>query len=413
MKRILTGMAVVTLLLAGCAQNETFDQVEKSNAIGFSTYTGVTRATEVTNANINEFGIVGYTNDGSEVSALNHVKYTGAVSPTNSWAPTSGTNATWPLASALYPIDFYAYYPQASNAASGLTSAVKTVSYTASTTASAQVDLLAAAVENRLFGNYADVQLAFKHILSQIKFKVSVGANLVVRIAKIEIVNVGEAATFDFAKVNNIGDGVTSQQSAAGGIWTQPATTSTVYDFGMTAANFTGADAVEVTNSYGNNLMLIPQATSGGSAAGDTYARDGAYIRVTYMMYNSTTYHNIVGKYYETNGNATPLATGSLFVKAAFRLDLANFDGSNTTGNGWLPGKRYTYTLKFGQDGGNGGYNDNDEFVKEDGSDSGTIVTDPTGTPVIGPGDPFLPGKPIVFRVDVGDWVDATGINVQ
>ncbi len=422
MKKILTSAAFV-LLLAGCSQNETFDQVDPSNTIQFSPYAGVTKAQEVANTNasgakpIDEFGIVGYTSGGTAIANLGHVKYTGSVTPDNTWTSEAGV-ATWPTASGSYPVSFYAYYPQASNAASGITATAKTVSYTVGA-AGTQTDLLAASVTDREYGDYLNVQLNFKHILSQIKFKVAVGTDLKVQIAKIEIVKVGNAATFDFAKVNTIGN-ATGQQSGTSAIWTQPATTTATYDFGMgtNVATYTynASDAndnvYDVTTTTNSNLMLIPQATSGGGFTNSKYNRDGAYIRVTYMMYNPKTYNNIVGKLYVTGGQSTELGT-PLFVKAAFRLDLANFDGSSAAGKGWLPGKKYTYTLTFGKDGGNGGYNDNQYFVDKDGNNTSEEVSDPSGTPLIAPGDPLLPGKNIVFKVDVAGWTEPTGIPVQ
>ena len=113
-------------------------------------------------------------------------------------------------------------------------------------------------------------------------------------------------------------------------------------------------------------------------------------------MYETETGKNIVGF---TNAEDHPMyeelgstVTGSLFVKVGYPLPTE-----------WILNKAYTYVIYL--DGSSsGGILIDENFMDDDGEDSGLPVVDPeTGEP-IDPGEPIFTDKPIGFDVDVNDW---------
>lgn len=423
MKKLLTYTVGLGLLLVGCTKNETFNENETPNSIKFSSYTGVTRVAPVTTTGINEFGILGHDADGTVLTNLNNNQCTKGGD--GKWKPASAT-AYWPSQSTKYPVTFYAYYPWTP---SGTDYTVPSLDYNATTVIytindyDKQKDHLAATASAGITDIHSAVSLTFKHMLSQIKFKVAVAEGYSIRIAKIELEGISKTASFDFANADQIGDGSSTQS----GLWTSH-NTSHKYDFGIKAFQYcketaSTPTAMEiVTDDTNNNLMLIPQMTTGASLDGTSYdSSSGAHILVTYQLYEEVSTRNLVGKYYDGSGNALA-DNNKRYVKAAFPLDLANFPDATSADKGWHPGKTYTYVLKFGL-GGNGGYNANADFYSaaSDGTSlitisaaTGETVTTPGGTN-IAPGEPVLTGQPINFDVNVDLWdaYNTDGIDVE
>ena len=384
-KKMILGLAVAALTFASCSKDEVTNVNRNNpNSINFEVSTGKTRANIVDLAGLQAEGFgVFATNTSAASMFINNEGYKFVA---GAWQWDMPTPIMWPSNENEFPVNFYAYYPKANTTLSTNLLA----DYTIAGTPETQIDLLAA--------NYTDVvirpssgnvSLAFKHILSKIDFKVVTGANVTVEVQSIAIRKVGNARTYNYADLS----------------WTSaPATGNASYKY-MSApvsdpANvFVGqTTAASVTGSSGS-LMLMPQNLSGRAwdktLAG--LAADQSYIEVVYRIYETSTGDDVVGfsdatdhpMYIALNSDAT----GPLFVKVGYALP-----------TNWEMSKAYTYTLYLGTPDSSGGNLIDENFVDEEGDDSGLPVVDPSTGEEIEIPEVVFPNKPIGFVVSVEDW---------
>lgn len=413
MRKFLSGLGIA-LLLAGCAN----DRLVESNdfgIIGFSTAIPGSRASvadyNTLQQNATGFGVICTKTDVNDDSFIDTYKYAASA-----WG--WGTTARyWPAElSGEYPLNFHAYYPVAADgfAAPANYAGAQAVDYTivddahasaqgGDATTSLQTDFLAAKGTALAYSaTPSSVNLAFRHILSRIDFKFKVADGVNVEIVSIRIKNVANHNKYNMAAeawTANLGaptKGFTyfNYKSATRAIQTIAGTTTT-------AATPVAASA----NS--NYLMLMPQGAVQGLTINidrdaDTYTNNatGAYIELVYRMWDAN--GDIVGT---ADVDAGTAGNQPGYVVAAFPLNLTQvYSGTNP---GWQPGYAYTYVISLGM-GGSGGYLADNNYKKEDGTDTGEEVVDGNGDD-IKPGDPLvITNDPTVigFSVTVGNWVN-------
>lgn len=390
------------MAMASCSQDETIGINHDGDEITFNVVTNnATRAADVfCNQNLPDGFYVSAISDGKTYIDKDYV--TGS---NGNWTNTSGTRY-WPETA----VDFYAHvngddvYKWSVNEGKAT---AKFENFAVNGTVADQVDLLYAVKTGQEKAD-GKVNLNFRHALSQIVFQAkNTNANLYVEIAGVSVANVGGTNTFTFPSANtetNIehnnydtdGDGVyetgefgSINYDGSWGTWAALTQGTEKYDvdFNKTpvpgtntlVALTTANDAGEEYNS--NAMLLLPQKTAAWDpetnplpgAVGNT----GSYLLVDCAIFN------VAGDDY-ADGDVCLWGElqGSEWKTKELAIPVA-FD--------WEQGKKYVYTLVFGE--GNGGYNPDPEDL------------DPENP------EPVL--VPITFEITVDEFVPVDGGEIE
>ncbi|MDR0295596.1 MAG: fimbrillin family protein [Prevotellaceae bacterium] len=385
--KMILGLMVTALIFTSCSKDEVSNvNPHNPNAIGFEVSTGKTRASvndliALQNAS-GGFGVYATYRTPLEQFIINKAyKYNGSA-----WQWTDN-DILWPTNESDYPINFYAYYPLSAIALSGTNGL--SINYTVAATPELQVDCLAASHTNVMVRPAScNINLAFKHTLSKIDFKIVTGVETTVEVQSVAIRKVGDTGTFTFSGLR----------------WaTLPTAGNTGYNYmkaPVSPANiFAGQiTAADIAGSSGS-LMLMPQNLSlrPWDKTENGLTQDQSYIEVVYRMYETDNLNDMVGY---TDATEHPLyedlnsiVTGSLFVKVAYPLP-----------TNWEMSKAYTYTIHLGTPESSGGNLIEENFMDKDGNDSGLPVVHPDTEEPIDVPQPIFPDKPIGFIVTVEDW---------
>lgn len=293
------------LTVSSCSQNDLLeDPAEWSTPLGFSSYIGTTtKASELVDSAFEEFTVEAYSTDnGLASSPTEFEKYIPALAVSRDY---DGSDASWGYSGAYYwpstnLLSFFAYATEGkadeatvtfASASSVLENQVYTITpptltYTADATIANQVDLIAAsAIDKQDSGNSGEINLTFKHILTQINFAVtgaekSAGAEEYSYIVRGIYINDAESkGVYTFDDANTTTD--TNSSTATGvGSWTiLPGNTATYNYFVPTADYYlTATDQTkETVTGTSGALMLIPQTVG-----------DGPVIEVAYEVYQGS-----------------------------------------------------------------------------------------------------------------------------
>ncbi len=357
------GLALVAL--ASCSQDETVN-VDKVGGIGFRTSLGKSTRAVTTLNNLGSFNVTAFPTGG--------VNYF-----TNLAVSSSDNGATWNTASIYYwpgsALNFTAYAPTSiSTLVSIDKTAQKITGFEVEQAVASQKDVVAAfnSGDKAAYGA-SGVPMNFKHILSQVEVKAKcTNANLRVKVMGVKLGAINSKGDFAFPQTATI-----SSSSVPRTNWTNLATPK---DFVAEDAAKTGLTLDNTAKSlmFGtDNFMMIPQQLTKYVQAS---APTGAYIAVLCRI----DVPNGVGGYTALY----PSATETAYAFAAVGIDTE-----------WLPGKKYIYTLEFGNGGGVVPPN------QDNPNPGGTDPEDPTDPYPHNPGDPIL-GDIIKFTVTVDDWAD-------
>ncbi|VFB15370.1 Uncharacterised protein [Bacteroides heparinolyticus] len=357
MKKNVLFLAAGLLAFASCSQDETTG-LDNGGAIRFRPNVGsVTRGPILTTGNIASF----------KVSASI------AAAPANFFTDLQVNKAgsQWNTAQTYYwpgtgTLRFFAYSP-VDVATVSITPGTQAINNFSPVQAVAnQKDVVVAYNTGTKAANEASgVALTFKHILSQIEVKAEIDASAVasyeIKVLGAKLGRIPSTANFTFPTSVATGTLPQTQWSAAA----TPADYGTKLDTEVTL----DGSAKKVTK---DNFLMIPQqltAWTGGNTA------DGAYIAVLCQISS------------KSGGNTT-----QIFPKVSGKYAYAAVPVSTN----WLPGKKYTYKLKFLGSGGAGEVDPN-QTNPDDPSDPNVDNTQNNG------GDPVL-GGPIKFTVTVDEW---------
>ena len=399
--------ALGLLAMASCSQDETIGINHDGDEITFNVVTNsATRAADVyCNQNLPGGFYVSAISDGKTYIDKDHV--TGS---NGSWTNQSGTRY-WPET----PVDFYAHV----NGEASYTWSVnegkataKFENFQVSKDVAKQVDLLYAVKTGQKKAD-GKVNLNFRHALSQIVFQAkNTNANLYVEIAGVSVANVGGTNTFTFPLADtekNIvdhdgnADGVYEDGEFGSGIsydgsWGTWATLTPgteeydteKYDVDFDKTPVRGNNTLvalttanETDKEYNSKAMLLlPQKTTAWDpetnplpgATGNT----GSYLLVDCAIFN------VAGDEYANSDVCLwGKPQGSGWTTKELAIPVA-FD--------WQQGKKYVYTLVFGE--GNGGY-------------------DPDPDPDPDPEDPDPVLVPITFEIFVDDFELVDGGEIE
>lgn len=375
-KQIFFG-ALACLALASCSNDKTLDINRVEDEIRYNVVTnGATKAADVycNNNKPGEFSVWAIHNGKTYINGDVIKEESGA------WKNTSGVRY-WPESG---NIDFYAHV----NAGDKFTWDATTPStptiagYEVSTDVAAQNDLLYAVKKDVAKTNSA-VALNFHHALSQIVFKAkNTNPNFYVEITGVKLCNINSKGTYTFptasTDANNAEHNGNGTINGGQGSWSS---LSTLVNYGVafpvvevegndTAVDLTSANASGKEFSS-NALILLPQTTTEWVK---TTNEEGSYLLVNCLVYN------VAGTSVDKDNDVVLWGNGTGSSATAKELAiLADFS--------WEEGKKYTYTLVFGE---------------------GAGVTPPT--PGTDP-DPVL--VPITFDVTVDDFVAVAGEDIN
>ena len=396
--------ALGLLAMASCSQDETIGINHDGDEITFNVVTNnATRAENVyCNQNLPGGFYVSAISDGKTYIDKDHV--TGS---NGNWTNTSGTRY-WPET----PVDFYAHvngeasYKWSVDGAGKATA--KFENFQVSQAVGSQVDLLYAVKTNQSKAD-GKVNLNFRHALSQIVFQAkNTNANLYVEIAGVSVANVGGTNTFTFPSANTENNIVDHDENADGvyedgefgsgisydaswGTWAALTQGTEQYNVDFDKKSVLGNNTLvslttanDAGKEYNSNAMLLlPQKTTAWDpetnplpgAAGNT----GSYLLVDCAIFN------VAGTDYAEGDDVCLWGEpqGSGWTTKELAIPVA-FD--------WEQGKKYVYTLVFGE--GNGGY-------------------DPDPEPDPDPEDPDPVLVPITFEITVDDFELVDGGEIE
>lgn len=386
------------MAMASCSQDETIGINHDGDEITFNVVTNnATRAENVyCNQNLPGGFYVSAISDGKTYIDKDYV--TGS---NGNWTNTSGTRY-WPETA----VDFYAHV-NGGDAYKWNNGSPKFEGFTVNNTVGSQVDLLYAVKKNQSKTN-GTVNLNFRHALSQIVFQAkNTNANLYVEIAGVSVANVGGTNTFTFPSANTETNYIHKDYDADGdGVYETGEFGSISYDasWGSWAALTQGTEQYNVdfdkTPVPGNNtlvalttandegkeynsnaMLLLPQNTTAWDP--ETNPLPGAEKNTGSYLLVDCAIFNVAGDKY---------ADGDVCLWGEQK------EGAWTTkelaipvGFDWQQGKKYVYTLVFGE--GNGGYNPDPE--------------DPD------PENPEPVLVPIKFEIEVDEFVPVNGGEIE
>lgn len=390
--------ALGLLAMASCSQDETIGINHDGDEITFNVVTNsATRAADVfCNQNLPGGFYVSAISDGKTYIDKDYV--TGS---NGNWTNTSGTRY-WPETA----VDFYAHV-NGGDAYKWNNGSPKFEGFTVNNTVGSQVDLLYAVKKDQSKTN-GKVNLNFRHALSQIVFQAkNTNANLYVEIAGVSVVNVGGTNTFTFPLENtetNIehnnydtdGDGVyetgefgSITYDDSWGSWATLTQGTEQYNVDFDKKSVPGNNTLVAlttaneTGEYNSNAMLLlPQKTTAWNPETNPLPgaaeNKGSYLLVDCAIFN------VAGDDY-ADGDVCLWGEqqGSTWNTKELAIPVA-FD--------WQQGKKYVYTLVFGE--GNGGY-------------------DPDPDPDPDPEDPDPVLVPITFEITVDEFVPVDGGEIE
>ena len=382
MKKAFYMMAAAAIALSSCSSEETTD-VAKSSAITFRpTVSYNSRGAELTSGNLNEMWVTGFYQKADEVY-FSDLKYTKEKGTTNTFIPSAPV--FWQDGRTY---KFVAISPAKSEWPTGLTitrEAVTCENFEPKTDISVQKDMIIKAVEanNEQWGK--ELELNFKHILSQIQIKVKNGnENLVYNIKAVRINSVVGKKKLTYSTTTNTstwGDitGVTSNAQ-----YTLTYTNPYKLDGkDITELTLTSEDA---TVENGGGAMLIPQAVT---------AWNGAKVDNATAQYDGGAYISIYLNVKMASGNKFMYPAGAQGDKTYGWVAIP------VPAITWAEGNKYIYTLDMSTGCGKVDPQEPGENVNPGGEKDPNAPKDPAK------GDNIF-GKAIKFSVKVEPWTPNT-----
>lgn len=383
MKKYYFLAAGLLLMLGSCSQDDIVEANLGADEIRFAAVTnGSTRAADIYNpTNMPASFQVSAMSQNKVYISDDKIDRVGE-QPPYKWENSTGTRY-WPEDA----VDFYAHVNSGETFA--LNNGAPTFNnFTVESAVGSQVDLLYA-VKKGETKETTPVQLNFRHALSQIVFKArNESENIFVQIQGVRVMNVKGSGTYTFPTASTDPNLPTADAANSNnrGTW---ALTDTKADYEVNfnlvdvKGSKTNPTTVNLSDVEGTALMLMPQTTTAWdpeTAPKPSVGNTNSYLLVDCVIYNvadgsATTLpgNNVCLWGEESEGKYTPKEL-AIPVK---------FD--------WKEGKKYTYTLVFGN--GNGGYNPDPE--------------DPD------PEDPEPVLVPISFEVTVDEFLNGGSYDVE
>lgn len=373
MKKYFSFSAMAAVALASCTNDDVVD-VNKGGGISFRASLDKARTKAVTSlSNLNAFNVTAIGNSSNYFTVL------GVTSSDNGSTWTTASTYYWPG----YELAFFAYAPQTPGGTVGISGTEKKISdFSPAQDVSAQNDLVIAYNTGTKAANEGSgVPLNFKHALSQIEVQAKCSNEKIkIEILGVRMVNAATKADFTFPEAETTSAYVLAQSQWAGWSGADGGHATAYYIKGEQPVTLT--DNAQSIMFGDDNFMLLPQQLT---AWDGTTSQTGAYLSVLCRIYSVDGGNEIL---------LYPQPTDTDNKDGKYAFSAVSIDTN------WEPGKKYTYTLNFCDNGGGAGKGDPDPDPDE--------PVDPD--PGVDPGEPIL--GPIFFTVTVDDWTDQS-VNVN
>lgn len=379
MKKYYFLAAGLLLMLGSCSQDDIVEANLGADEIRFAAVTnGSTRAADIYNpTNMPASFQVSAMSQNKVYISDDKIEKQG-----NSWVNTTGTRY-WPEDA----VDFYAHVN--AGATFALNDGKPTFnSFSVASAVESQVDLLYA-VKTGQTKNETPVTLNFRHALSQIVFKArNESENIFVQIQGVKVMNVKGSGTYTFPTASTdpnlpTADAANYNNRGSWALTSDNANYEVDFSLVDVKGSKTNPTTVNLSDVKGTALMLMPQTTTAWdpeAAPKPSVENTNSYLLVDCVIYNVA------------DGSATTLPGDNVCLWGEEKK------GKYTTKElaipvkfTWEEGKKYTYTLVFGN--GNGGYNPDPD--------------DPD------PDDPEPVLVPISFEVTVDEFLDGGSYDVE
>ncbi|WP_297906097.1 fimbrillin family protein [uncultured Parabacteroides sp.] len=302
-------------------------------------------------------------------------------------------NSTWTTDSVYFwpscKLAFFAYSPQTLAGIVDMTSPEKKISgFSPAQKVSKQKDLVISYNEGTKADNEkTGVAMNFKHALSQIEVKAKCSNSKVkIEILGVKLVNMATKADFTFPSVETNASYILSQDR-----WSnRSGENSHLNAYMIRGTNPVTLNATAQSIMFGeNNFMLIPQRLTKWNDSID--AQKGAYLSVLCRISSLNDSNKEILVY--------PQPTADNDKKGRYAFSAVGI------GTNWEPGKKYTYTLNFCDNGGGAGKLDPNPTDPTNPTDP-SIDPDPIPG---GNGGGSIMGNPITFTVTVDKWGEPDG----
>lgn len=373
MKKYFLFSAMAAVALASCTNDDVVD-VNKGGGISFRASLDKARTKAVTSlSNLNAFNVTAIGNSSNYFTDL------GVTSSDNGSTWTTASTYYWPG----YELAFFAYAPQTPGGTVGISGTGKKISdFSPAQDVSAQNDLVIAYNTGTKAANEGSgVPLNFKHALSQIEVQAKCSNEKTkIEILGVRMVNAATKADFTFPETETTSAYVLAQSQWTGWSGADGGHATAYYIKGEQPVTLT--DNAQSIMFGDDNFMLLPQQLT---AWDGTASQTGAYLSVLCRIYSVDGGNEIL---------LYPQPTDTDNKDGKYAFSAVSIDTN------WEPGKKYTYTLNFCDNGGGAGKGDPDPDPDE--------PVDPD--PGVDPGEPIL--GPITFTVTVDEWSDQPAVNV-
>lgn len=368
MKKNFLFAAVALAAMTSCSNDEVVN-VNNGDAISFraSLDKAISRSNVTSLANLQAFNVTAIGNGNNYFTNLGVTSADGS-----NWV--TGSTYYWPG----FQLDFFAYAPQSIKDNVSVSNTEKCITtFTPNQAVAEQKDLVISYNNgNKVQNESKGVHLNFKHALSQIEVKaLCANPNIKIEVLGVRMVNAATSAKFTFPEEETRTDFALPMEKWSE--WSGMNIPSNAYAIKGDAPVTLSEDAKSIM--FGdNNFMLIPQKLT---AWRNNAEKDGAYLSVMCRIYNVDGSNQML---------LYPLATEGDNKDGKYGFSAVAIDTK------WEPGKKYTYTLRFCDNGGGAGRIDPNPDPKDP-------TVDPNPVPGGNGGDLIL-GAPIKFTVSVDEW---------
>ncbi len=297
MKKTLMLAGLAALALTSCSKDETVE-IPKGEAIAFRP--AMTRADEITNANLNSITVSGFLNDQLFINKEVYSRGSNDIF-------TSANEYYWPGDDT--PVTFYSYAPAEPGGTVTLTADTKEVSnFSPVSDIASQIDFITATNTGRKSVNEATgLALNFGHRLAQIEVRAKTdNTTYTYKVTGVRIGRPVSTGTFGF-------------DSNAWTLGTSKADYETTYTTPITL----GSTAQNVMGDAGNAMLLPQQLVAWNPETDGANSSEGAYISIQLQI--TTTETGVQVYPFPSNGECQWAAVG---IKT-----------------NWEAGNRYVYTL--------------------------------------------------------------------
>ena len=335
MRTKLSFAALAALALASCSSDELLEQ-NPGAAINFSVVANKATRAEINTGNLENFNVWSFkTTDGTT---------NGDTFINNMVCSKSGDNWLFDGQTMFWPTENLNFYMVATSEAvnapnvftPSVTKEAQTVAFTAGT---GSIDFVYAMCENQAKKDHlaTPINVNFRHALSQVVFKLAnTNSNLKITVKGIRIVGINDKGICTLANTSTYG--ATKGECS----WaSQESSKAQIADVAYTALSGANIQLTSTATETGTPLYLVPQVLPTWTV---TKVSDGVYTAT------GTARIEVLCKIEQKTGEGDSYVTiwdGMTTGKyIAVSLD---GKGATETDLDWLQGKKYIYTLSFGQ----------------------------------------------------------------